>query len=235
MATMTAGSALAPDMTSLRAQIRKRYVGPTLQPTVPGRAAVSPSSESSFGIQGQGKILPPPPPPAAAAATGVAPVAHPWQSINQSSSYVPGNINFGAGFGGTLNDILRNFLGSGAFSDQPNMALLSAIRSQAEQTAAGQRDHASLLAESEGLDPATAASLGLRADLGAQGGVASTVNNAVTGELQSKQDYGQRLLMALLGGQGQQNAYNPNKFDWGSIISRLIPSGGYTIGGGSRP
>lgn len=114
-------------------------------------------------------------------------------------------MNFGSGFFGTLNDILRNYLGSGAFSDKVNPAIMEGVRRNALSDAEANRQHAALMAQSLGADPATAASYALRSDLQSQGGVAKSLADASLGELTHQRDYGQNLLMALLGGQGTQN------------------------------
>jgi hypothetical protein len=124
---------------------------------------------------------------------------------------------------GTLNSILRGGGAAGFYSPGPNQAILDAVREMALRDAQGSRDHAALVAQNLGTDPASAAANYMRADTEAQGGVARALSDASYGELTHQRDYIQQLLMLLLGHQGTQNAYNPTKgTDVVNSISGLV-------------
>lgn len=214
------------DANAIRALLRKRMLTTSQAPPYMSAMAPAPvaatapapagSSMSSLFDMASGRFKRPggipgslpsiqPQVPGGQTATPPPPGGSTWGDINQSGSGVPGDVNFGSGFFGTLNDILRNYLGSGAYSDKVNPAIMEGVRRNALSDAEASRSHNALMAQALGTDPATAASYALRSDLSSQGGVAKSMADASLGELTHQRDYGQNLLMALLGGQGSQN------------------------------
>ncbi|HXU04935.1 MAG TPA: hypothetical protein VN903_28430 [Polyangia bacterium] len=238
---MAAGLATvgATDGDRIRGLIRQRYI-PQPAPRVSLPDATASVTTGPSGVQMQPASrdryagMPAPAPAAPAAVTNwknpgdiirppVVAGAPNWNRLNQSGNSLPGNINFGSGFMGTINDILRNYLGGGAYSDQPNQAILDSVLSLALGDAGAARDRAVLQAENLGSDPASMASYGAQADLQGQGDVAHALNSASLGELTHQRDFGQSLLMALLGGQGKQNEYNPTSgAQWVNAIANLV-------------
>jgi hypothetical protein len=128
---------------------------------------------------------------------------------------------------GSISEILKLFLSSGAFSPEANKGIMDATRERALGDAEANRQHAQLVAQSLGTDPATAASYALRSDLGSQGDVSKALSDASYGEATHQRDFGQQLLMGLLGIQGQQNSYKPGKsgFDYLNELART--AGGF--------
>lgn len=225
LASSVAGGAIGgagSEAAAVRALLRKRMLTTTTAPsylsattpTATPPAAAAPaagSSMSSLFDMASGRFRRPGAtpgglfPPGGQAAT---PPPNPgtWGGINESGSNVPSDVNFGSGFFGTLNDILRNYLGSGAFSDKVNPAIMEGVRRNALADADAARQRNALAAQALGADPATAASYALRSDLSSQGSVAKALSDASLGELTHQRDFGQNLLLALLGGQGTQNS-----------------------------
>lgn len=199
----------------LKALIRKRYLGapPSAAPgtaasvmgTLPFQAAPAAAAPAAVAAPaaasgGIGHFTPPIGQPAPAGGNPFTP----------GSERVPG-VNFGGGFFGALNEILRGGYGSGAFSSQPNQAILDMVRSLALSDAEAARSRTALQSQSLGADPATAASYALQSDLESQHGVAEALSRAILGELTQGRDFTRTLLLSLLGKQGPQNVYDPTK------------------------
>ena len=219
----------AGDSAAIRALLRKRMLTTSMAPPYLSASAPAPASSvsapapapdgmpqanslSSLFDMASGRFLRQRPPGGVGGPGGVVGTVPPptvgpstWGDTNESGSGVPRDVNFGSGFGGTLNDILRNFLGSGAFSDKVNPAVMEGVRRNALSDAEASRSRNALMAQALGADPASSASYALQSDLNSQGGVAKSLADASLGELTHQRDYGQQLLMALLGGQGTQN------------------------------
>lgn len=215
----------------IRELIRKRYLGaPPPPPSVMGlqpfqTAAASPAAAAAPSPTyrtGAG-------PTQAAVPTAAAPAAAaPAPAFSGYSD--PGTADYGAGLFGSLSSLLRGFQGAGTFAPGPNQAIMELVRALALQDAEAARARNALAAQSLGVDPATAASFALRSDLESQGGVAEALSRASLGELTHQRDFGQQLLLALLGRQGTQNAYNPQRAtDVIGSVSGLLPRGGYTL------
>ena len=196
----------AGEAAALRALIRKRQLaarGVPYQPTPAAPTAApapAPAADSLMGmptggsswlqkLSGGGGIV--------GAANG--------NGVPKDANGLPVDVNFGKGLEGTINGILREFLGTGAFGNKPNPAVMDLVRSKALLDAQGLRDHNALAAQALGADPATAASYALRSDLQSQGGVARALSDATLQQSSQAEDFGRQLLLALLGAKLERN------------------------------
>jgi hypothetical protein len=201
----------------LRALIRKRYMQTSSAgPSYATPAPASPAMPQPVAGPAPATPAAPPPLPSYPGAPAI---------------HDPGKADFGAGALGSISQLLREFLSTGTFDPGVNPDILSMVRSKALEDAQAGQAHHDLLAQSLGVDSATRGSAALQADLAGQGDVSRAVSGATLEELTHQRDFGQQLLEALLGKQGQQNVYDPNKINWGSIISSLIPNVNYNVGG----
>src|SRR6185503_14148432 len=141
-------STVSSDPARIKSLIRQRYI-----PQAYAAPAPAPAPATAMAT------APPTPPPTRPQAPGYDP-------------YVGGHSgeNYGGGFFGTINSILRGGGGAGFYSPGPNQGILDAVREMALRDAQASRDHAALVAQNLGVDPASAAANYMRADTEAQGG-----------------------------------------------------------------
>lgn len=119
----------------------------------------------------------------------------PWQE----GAAAPGSPNPGDEWTARINQLLKMFGQQGAFDLNGNPALLQQLRSEAGQNADALRARAALNAQALGLDAGQRGAYAMQSDLNTQGGVANTLNDAMTKLLLQNQGQAWNLLNSVYG------------------------------------
>ena len=129
--------------------------------------------------------------------SGTAP--NPWQEAPIS----PGSPNPGDEWMNRISALLRDWGRQGAFDMNGNPALMAALRSEATTNADALRRRAALNAQALGLDAGQPGSYAMQSDLNTQGGVANTLNDAITRQLLANNQNQWGLLNSMYGNNAQ--------------------------------
>ena len=127
-------------------------------------------------------------------------------------------------------DLLIKFLQAGSLGPTPGGLSLDVLRDTARSEAEAGRQRNDLIAQSMDVDPATRASYALRSGLQGQSDVSRSVNDAVAGDVASREAFGRQLLQQLIAGIQQQNIATSSRgggqgTDWGGLISGVGRAG----------
>ena len=137
---------------------------------------------------------------------------------------VPGQTQFGPGFGGSgdttggnafqqsLYDLLNQYGATGMFSPEGNQRMMQAVQSEATSNADAMRARQQNQMALGGMDAGQAGSYAMQQQLRGQGDIANALNSAQLGQLQAQDKFGRDLF-------GQVSGFNTDAWKaWNDYV-----------------